>query len=329
MLQQTRADVVRHVWPKFIGQFPTPRSLAGADDDVLLSAWRGLGYYRRARFLREGAREVMTRHGGNVPDNAEELGALPGIGPYTAGAVASIAFGLCELAIDGNVLRVTARHRLIESNVRRGEGQRAVEAAVREWQDRQQPGDFNQALMELGATTCLARSPKCEACPVSEDCQGRQQGLLEQLPQLPKAPLTIEVLSRAILVSVDGGRILGTRVPDGSINAGQVDLPGPGPLADVESAEDLERELRGLYGVHFEVGEVLARIRHSITNHKITLVVHQASCDRGPGPNLMAARPDDPSIPWTTTARKSYGCAPASGGKTGPTSNIVGSFTTR
>jgi len=306
MLQQTRVEVVRQVFPAFMKRFPTPESLAKASDDQLLSAWKGLGYYQRARRLRAGAQSVVDRHGGKVPGTAPELGELEGIGSYTRGAVASIAFGLPELAVDGNVERVAARHKAIDGPVKSGPGYRSVCEAVAGWMDPSRAGDFNQALMELGATVCTPSSPSCGACPVAEDCLAQERGLQDQLPKLPERRKAIEVASRAALVLLSRGRVLGSRIPEDQINGGQVDLPGPGVLEPTATASELEQELRRLYGVEFEVGEVVTTVQHSITHHRIRLQVHRATCARGPGPNLMAARPDDPRVPWTTAARKAF-----------------------
>jgi hypothetical protein len=141
---------------------------------------------------------------------------------------------------------------------------------------------------------------------VAEDCVGREKGIQDRLPVTPERRGVIEVQSRAILVPLPRGRVLGTRIPEGEINAGQIDLPGPGVLVDTASARELEEELRRRYGVSFEAGEVVTTVHHSITHHRIRLRVHRGRCERGPGPNLMAARPDDSRVPWTTVARKAF-----------------------
>jgi A/G-specific adenine glycosylase len=306
MLQQTRVEVVRQVYPAFLARFPTPQALARAGDDELLAAWKGLGYYQRARRLREGARSVVERHGGRVPDTASALGELEGVGSYTKGAIASIAFGLPELAIDGNVERVVARYLAIREPVKSGPAARQVREAVEGWIDRRRPGDFNQALMELGALVCLPSAPRCARCPVRTGCLALQQGLQDELPSLPERRAAVEVQSRAVLVPLSRGRVLGSRIPDGTINAGQIDLPGPGVLVPSPTADHLEQVLRSRYGVTFTVGEVVTTVQHAITHHRIRLLVHRARCEHGPGPNLMAARPDDQRMPWTTVARKAF-----------------------
>ena len=183
MLQQTRVEAVRASYERFLARFPRPADFAAADDDELLRAWRGLGYYRRARLLREGARAVGGQHEGSVPDDFEALGELPGIGLYTRGAIASIAFGQTEPAIDGNVERVVARHRGIRAVVKTAAAQRLIRATVEDWLDPDRPGDFNQALMELGAMVCTPKSPRCQACPVGADCVAGPDGTAASLPR--------------------------------------------------------------------------------------------------------------------------------------------------
>ena len=306
MLQQTRVEVVRQIYPRFMQRFPNPQALAVASDDELLSAWRGLGYYRRARMLREGARQVLERLDVRVPDSLPALSALAGVGDYTSGAIASIAFGQATHAIDGNVERVIARHRAIEENVKRGPAAAAIRDAVLELMDSDRPGDFNQALMDLGATICTPRSPRCSTCPVRADCAAVRRGLVEAIPVVPARRRQVEVVSRAVLVRVPRGRVLGSRIPDGQVNGGQVDLPGAGLLVAVETPDALAEELRRRYGVSFQIGPVITTVHHTITHHRIRLMVHQAQCGHGPGPNLMAARADDRRIPWTTAARKAF-----------------------
>ncbi|MEM7199853.1 MAG: A/G-specific adenine glycosylase [Planctomycetota bacterium] len=306
MLQQTRVDVVRRHYPEFLARFPGPADLAQATDDELLAAWRGLGYYRRAKLLREGAQAVVTTHKGRVPNTLKGLMELPGVGEYTAGAIASIAFGRAVTAVDGNVERVAARHRAIEGNVKRQPAAQQIREVVEGWLPDQQPGDFNQALMELGAVICTPRTPSCQHCPVADDCEARARDATDEFPQLPQRRRAVDLVSRAVLVPVSRGRVLAMRIPDDEVNAGQIDLPGPGVLEAIDSPGDLQGALERRFGVQFRIGGVVTTVLHSITHHRIRLIVHQAECSRGPGPNLMAVRPDDARLPWTTTARKAF-----------------------
>lgn len=301
MLQQTRVDTVREPYKRFLHRYPTPAALATASDDELQTAWRGLGYYRRARLLRAGARAVVESHGGAVPANAVQLGELPGIGGYTRGAIASIAFGLPEPAIDGNVERVLARHEALRDNVKSAAVQRQLATLVRQRQPATRPGDFNQALMELGATLCTPQQPACEVCPIAADCRGRQQGLVEELPRRPAARAPVTVTARMALAQVRGG-VLSFRIPAGEVNAGQLELPGAGALVSVPDVGELARAVQQRFGAELTVGPALASARHAITHHRITCTMHAATAVRRG--RLTAADPFDPQVPWSTLSRK-------------------------
>ena len=182
MLQQTRVDVVVPYWTRMLERFPAPRDMAEAPIDDVLSRWSGLGYYRRARNLWLCAREVVERFDGRLPDDVEGLRSLPGIGAYTAGAVASIAFDRQAPLVDGNVARVLARHAGIDDDPRSAVGQRRLWAEAAALVPAERPGRFNQALMELGATICTPRSPACAICPLERDCVARREGRVDELP---------------------------------------------------------------------------------------------------------------------------------------------------
>ncbi|MCK5944250.1 MAG: A/G-specific adenine glycosylase, partial [Planctomycetes bacterium] len=256
MLQQTRVEAVREPFERFLARYPTPDAFAAADDDEVMVAWRGLGYYRRARLLRDGARRVTERHGGVVPDTVEALRDLPGVGPYTLGAVASIAFGRCQPAVDGNVERVLSRHLGLDEPIGTGRSRRAITEVVLARIDAARPGDFNQALMELGATVCTPTSPSCDRCPVAADCVARRDGRTAELPRRKAPRAAVEVSSRAVLAR-RGDRALGYRVPADQPNGGQVELPGPGVLRDCDP-DDLEKALRERFGADVRVAEEVA-----------------------------------------------------------------------
>ncbi len=206
MLQQTRAAVVVERYQAFLERFPTLVSLALAPEEEVLALWSGLGYYRRARMLHKAAQFVANQHQGNLPSSSEELRMLPGIGAYTAAAIASIAYGEVVAVVDGNVERVLCRLEGWESGSRKGGGaalKRKIDGLATQLVDPAQPGDFNQALMELGATVCLPRNPQCLVCPVARDCATRGEH---------KAPPRPRMLSRevAYALSVRTGRQPGT-----------------------------------------------------------------------------------------------------------------------
>lgn len=187
MLQQTRVDTVIPYYHRFIERFPTIEALAEAPEEEVLKAWEGLGYYSRARNLQAAVREVQSQYGGQVPDTKEEISTLKGVGPYTAGAVLSIAYNVPEPAVDGNVMRVLSRFFLLRDDIAKGSTRVRMEHIARELIPPGAAGDFNQALMELGATVCTPKSPQCLICPVMEQCSGRMEGVELELPVKTKA----------------------------------------------------------------------------------------------------------------------------------------------
>jgi A/G-specific adenine glycosylase len=196
MLQQTRVETVVPYYLRWMKRFPDPETLAAADEEEVLRMWQGLGYYSRARNLLKAVREVVTLHGGELPRERAELEGLPGVGPYTAGALASIAFGEPEPAVDGNVRRVLARL-MDEPAPTPGTLERWARGLV----DPHRPGDFNQALMELGAMVCTPRSPSCRRCPVSSHCEALARGTVEERPA-PKLRRAIPRFVEAVAVVV-------------------------------------------------------------------------------------------------------------------------------
>lgn len=183
MLQQTTVAAVAGYFMRFVQRWPTVADLAAADDADVMAAWAGLGYYARARNLLACARVVVARHGGAFPDTEDGLRALPGVGDYTAAAVAAIAFGRPSVVVDANIERVIARHRLIETPL--PAAKREIRAALAPLVPQGRPGDFAQALMDLGATICTPRSPACGICPVMADCRARGRADIERLPVKP------------------------------------------------------------------------------------------------------------------------------------------------
>lgn len=174
MLQQTRVDTVIGYFERFMQRFPTIADLANADDDLLLKTWEGLGYYSRARNLKIAAQQIMQDFNGKFPDNPKDIAKLKGIGPYTAGAISSIAFGLAEPAIDGNVMRVVSRLFLIEDDIAKASSRKVFDQAVRKIIDTNYPGEFNQAFMDLGSSICLPTQTQCHRCPLADFCLAKQ-----------------------------------------------------------------------------------------------------------------------------------------------------------
>ncbi len=225
MLQQTRVEAVKPYYARFMERFPDVADLAEAPDDVLLKLWEGLGYYSRARNLKKAAGQVMELFGGKMPTERKELLTLAGIGSYTAGAVASIAGQQAVPAVDGNVLRVYARYLADDRDMSNGKVKQSVEEHLERIMPQDRPGDYNQALMELGATVCLPNgAPKCDACPLRELCLAHRQGCELDFPRkAPKKGRTIE--EKTILVIRDGSRAAIRRRPEKGLLAGLYEFP--------------------------------------------------------------------------------------------------------
>lgn len=186
MLQQTRVETVLRYYPRFMERFPTVAALAAAPEEDVLKMWEGLGYYSRARNLHRGAQQVMAEFGGVIPGDVESLLRLRGVGDYTAGAIASIAFGQTVPAVDGNVIRVVSRVMGIRENVGIPSVKRRIAQEAAALVDADRPGDHNQAMMDLGATVCVPGTPSCERCPVAGLCDAFREGDAEDLPELPR-----------------------------------------------------------------------------------------------------------------------------------------------
>ena len=207
MLQQTRVETVMGYYARFLERFPTVADLAAAPEDDVLKMWEGLGYYSRARNLHKGAKQVMTEYGGVIPADVEQLRKISGIGPYTAGAIASIAFDQPVPAVDGNVIRVVSRLRGIRENVGIPSVRRALEGEAASLVPQLRPGDFNQALMDLGSAICTPGTPGCEKCPLRDECDAYAAGDAEDLPVLPRKNPP-KVIDYAVCLIFSGDRVL-------------------------------------------------------------------------------------------------------------------------
>jgi len=270
MLQQTRVDTVIGYYLRWMERFPTVQDLAMADADEVLRLWEGLGYYSRARNLHKAARVVVEQWGGRLPASRTELEKLPGIGRYTAGAIASMAFGLDEPALDGNLKRVLARVFDIAIPLTSHEGKMRLDDLLSENLPHGQAGDFNQAMMDIGATLCLPNKPNCADCPVMSICQAYRLGVQEQRPAeelrrpVPRLTVTAAVIWR-------DGRVLLARRPENGLLGGLWEFPG-GKLETGETLEScLEREIREELGVRIRVVEPLGIFKHAYTHFKVTL----------------------------------------------------------
>ncbi|CAM4232482.1 A/G-specific adenine glycosylase [Lederbergia lenta] len=225
MLQQTKVDTVIPYFDRFLKKFPTIESFAAADDEAVLKIWEGLGYYSRVRNLHSAVKEVVGNYGGVVPDTQEEISKLKGVGPYTAGAVLSIAYGKPEPAVDGNVMRVLSRIMLIREDIAKASTRKVFEAAVRELIDHEHPSFFNQALMELGALICTPTSPACLLCPVRDHCLAFEDGVQSELPIKSRKKKTRHVDLIATVLKNNKEEFLIRKRPNKGLLAGLWEFP--------------------------------------------------------------------------------------------------------
>lgn len=269
MLQQTRVQTVVSYWRRWMRGFPTVRSLAAARSDDVLKLWEGLGYYARARNLHRAAGQIVQRHAGLFPRTLAEIRALAGVGDYTAGAIASIAFGLDEPVLDGNVRRVLSRL-LCVRGARSPRQDRRLWALARELLPTGRAGDFNQAMMDLGATVCTPREPLCGRCPVRPHCQAHARNLQARLPQKPPRK-TLPHHDVVAAVIVKRGRVLiDRRLPEAMLG-GLWEFPGGKVQPGETPPAALAREVREELGIEIEVLEPLVTVRHAYSHFRITL----------------------------------------------------------
>ena len=262
MLQQTTVATVRARFPAFLARFPDPAALADAGAEAVLHAWQGLGYYRRARLLHACAREIRDRHGGRVPRQRAALEALPGIGPYTAAAVAAIAFGEPVVPVDGNVARVLARlHAIARPLTRAMPELRRLAAGLG---DPEAPAEGAQAWIELGALLCRPRRPRCGDCPLAAGCRARREGRQEEIPVPPPRTARPRRYGRAFLARRGDGRILLRRRPEGGLLGGMMELPGTA-WEDVPPGDPPAFPLPGRWS------RVPGRVRHPFTHFALEL----------------------------------------------------------
>ncbi|OUM86075.1 MAG: A/G-specific adenine glycosylase [Bacillus thermozeamaize] len=276
MLQQTRVDTVIPYYERFIRLFPTLEDLARADEAEVLKAWEGLGYYSRARNLLQGVREVCERYGGQVPDTIEEMLSIKGIGPYTAGAILSIAYGKPVPAVDGNVMRVISRLFSIQEDIAKASTRKRIEELVQRLIPPDASSHFNQGLMELGALVCLPRSPACEDCPLQALCQAYRDGNQETLPvKAQKKPPRPVGLAAAVLWW--DGKVLIRRRPHEGLLAGLWEFPNVVWEASFDRWRNMSRDekvfwligrLEAIYPFRFEKPRYLMPVRHVFSHIK-------------------------------------------------------------
>lgn len=280
LLQQTRVSTALPYYDRFVRAFPKVHDLAAASEQKVLKLWEGLGYYSRARNLHKAAKIIVNEHRGRFPKTAAEWQQLPGVGRYTAGAIASIAFGEPVPILDGNAKRVLSRVFAIEDCVDDAGTERLLWSIAELLVPQKSPGDFNQALMELGSRVCTPRSPLCGNCPVQKSCDAYRLGRQDKLPmrRKKKPPPHYEIVAAAIKKN---GRFLLGRRPAGSLLGGLWEFPG-GKVKRGETHEQaLIRELKEELAIDVAVGAFVTSVKHAYSHFKITLHVYFCSHTSG------------------------------------------------
>lgn len=283
MLQQTRVETVIPYFERWMKRFPGLPALAAADLQEVLYQWEGLGYYSRARNLHRAARLVMAEYGGALPRSAQELQRLPGIGRYTAGAIASLAFGQDEPALDGNVRRVLARAFNVSEPDRSPVSERRLWELAEAHLPSGRAGDYNQALMDLGAMVCTPRNPDCPNCPLKTLCEAYALGLQEARPVRRPKPETPHYTVTAAVIR-QNGRVLIARRPEEGLLGGLWEFPGGKVDAGESLEEGLRREITEELDVQIKVGETLGVYQHAFTHFRITLHAFECRLQNGGQP---------------------------------------------
>lgn len=269
MLQQTRVEAVRPYYERWLERFPDISALAAASDEEVLGCWQGLGYYSRARRLLQGVREVQAVYRGRVPDEKQEILAVAGIGEYTAGAILSIAYGQPEPAVDGNVLRIFSRLYCLEQDIATNAAKRRVTELVSQAMPDLRCGDFNQALMDLGATICLPKAPRCPACPLTPLCQAFDRDVQQAFPlkRRKNPPRPVEVA--AAVIRGRDGRYLLRRRPDKGLLAGMWEFPA---VESCQEGEDpramLAPAVLAELGQTVKTGDKLLELTHTFSHRR-------------------------------------------------------------
>ena len=284
MLQQTRVAAAIPYYERFLQRFPDVHALAAAPQEEVLRLWSGLGYYSRARNLQKAAQQIVAQHGGKFPTRLDDALALPGVGNYTAAAILSIAFGEKHAVLDGNVARVLARLGAIHGDLRKSQRWQGLQKTADRLLEPQSPGDWNQAMMELGATLCTPKSPQCLLCPVAQFCQGRRLGLAESLPEKRKKRATVEVILAIAVFADKKGETFLLPPPKNTSEKSTADhVPAlvskmwhfPTLSVSGEPAANLIAFLRKLMpGVQDRRWQLVpaAKVRHAVTYRAITLL---------------------------------------------------------
>lgn len=287
MLQQTQVETVWPYYRRWLDAFPDVASLARAELDQVLKLWEGLGYYSRARNIHKAAKSIVNDYRGEFPRTSRTLITLPGIGPYTSAAIASMAFQEAVPLLDGNVLRVMTRLLRISSVVSLASTKEKIKVDLAEFMDKNQPGQFNQALMDLGRVICLPRRPLCSDCPLNTFCQAYAAGAVERYPV---KPLKAEMPHYNIVIGLirKQGSLLIQRRPETGLLGGLWEFPGGKVEPGEDQKEALLREIREETALQVDINEKIATIKHAYTHFKITLTAYWCDWKSGTAQSLAA-----------------------------------------
>jgi A/G-specific adenine glycosylase len=314
MLQQTQVATVRDYFARFTRAFPNVQQLAAADEQQVLRLWEGLGYYRRARQLHAAAQQLISIHNGEFPQTVEELRTLPGIGRYTAGAIASIAFGIRAPILEANTIRLLSRLIAYREDPLKAPGQRILWQVAEEILPRENVAHFNQALMELGSLVCTPSEPKCHLCPLSTVCNARAADLQTDIPR-QKTPTQYTDVREAAVVVTRNGRLLMRQCGPTERWAGLWDFPrfpveAEGPLF---AEKEITTKLQAQTGIRCEPPILFKTIKHGVTRYRITLDCYRAACRNGSAVATGAEsvrwfrRNELGNLPLSTTGRRIAG----------------------
>jgi len=274
MLQQTRVEVVKEYYRRWMERFPTLESLAQASEQEVLTYWQGLGYYSRARNLLAGVREVCAEYGGKVPDEQAAIQRLPGVGAYTSGAIASIAYNRPVPAVDGNLLRIFSRLFCLDEDITKPSTKREVDRLIRIHMPALAPGDFNQALMDLGAMVCIPRHPRCSLCPVTSLCEAYARDVQDTLPVRSPRKTPQQLVLAAAVVQHDGQYWVRQR-PETGLLAGMWEFPTieitPGGAVSAQLRAGLKNSFKQIV----TVGEQLFHYLHTFSHRKWNITFYQ------------------------------------------------------
>jgi A/G-specific adenine glycosylase len=306
MLQQTQVATVRDYFQRFVAELPDVHALAAADEQRVLRLWEGLGYYRRARQLHAAAKQVAAEHAGEFPSDVDQLQSLPGVGRYTAGAIASIAFDQRAPILEANTIRLLSRLIAYRDDPLKAAGQRVLWQTAEDILPTKDVARFNQALMELGSLVCTPASPRCEECPLAGVCRANAAGMQDKIP-VPKAKQTYTDVREAAVIIRRNGSVLLRECGESERWAGLWDFPrfaleSEGPLF---ARDEIVTKVRAQTGITCAPGSLLKTIKHGVTRYRITLDCYAASVVSGRAKDVRwIAKSELTKLPLSTTGRK-------------------------